>query len=113
MFSGDVFSLAANGLQLANTSAAVNSFPNGSNVGYDYGAALADANYSRGSYSFGAGSHTVSGALVSSALDEMGVALNATNGAVNLTVSAVPETSTLASLLAGLGLLALLRRRAQ
>jgi hypothetical protein len=111
VFSGDVFSVSANGLALANTSAAVDSFASGGNVGYDYDAALANSDYSRGVYRFGAGSYTVTGALFASAIDEFGQPLNATNGALNLSVAVVPEASTLAMLLAGLGLLAARRRR--
>lgn len=112
VFSGDVFSVFANGAPLANTSAAVGSYVSGGNVGFDYDAALANTDYSRGIYTFGAGSYSVSGALFSSALDDLDEPINATNGALSLTVSAVPESSTVALLLAGLGLLASLRRRA-
>ena len=111
VFSGDVFSVSANGVSLGTTSAAVDSYVSGGNVGYDYDAALANGDYSRGIYSFTAGTYTVTGALVASAKDEFGQALNATNGAVSLTLSPVPETSTVAMLLAGLGLLSVLRRR--
>jgi hypothetical protein len=111
-FSGDVFSVRSNGAALANTSTASNSYPN--SIGLDFDAALAQPNFSRGSYVFGAGSYSVSGALATSALDDLGAPINATVGAVQLQVSAVPEASTLSSLLAGLGLIGfLLRRRAQ
>lgn len=113
VFSGDVFSVSANGVLLGNTSAAVDSYASGGNVGYDYDAALANSDYSRGVYNFAAGTYTVTGALVASAKDEFGQAINATNGALHLTVSAVPESSTVAMLLAGLGLLTVLRRRAR
>ena len=111
-FSGDVFSVRSNGAALANTSAAANSYPD--SIGLDFDAALAQPRYSRGSYVFGAGSYSVSGALAGSALDDLGAPIDATVGAVQLQVSAVPEASTLSSLLAGLGLIGfLLRRRAQ
>ncbi len=113
VFSGDVFSVSANGTLLGTTSAAVNSFPAGSNVGYDFDLALADINYSRGIFKLGAGIYTVTGSLLSSALDELGAPLNATAGGLKLEVSAVPEPSTLAVVLAGLGLAgAYTRRRA-
>ena len=111
-FSGDVFSVRSNGAALAYTSAAANSYPD--SIGLDFDAALAQPRYSRGSYVFGVGSYSVSGALAGSALDDLGAPINATVGAVQLQVSAVPEASTLSSLLAGLGLIGfLLRRRAQ
>ncbi len=115
VFAGDVFSVSANGALLGNTSAAVNSYPDG--VVVDPAAALANASYSRGVFQLRAGSYTITGRLASSALDGLGSPINATSGALNLTVSAVPEASTLAMLLAGLGLIVgvspLLRRRAR
>lgn len=111
-FSGDVFSVSSNGSALPFTSAASNSYPD--SVGLDFDAALAQARFSRNRYVFDAGTYSVSGALAASALDDLGAPINATVGAVQLQVSAVPEASTLASLLAGLGVLGfLLRRRAQ
>jgi hypothetical protein len=104
--------MQSNGTALANTSAAANSYPD--SIGLDFDAAWAQPRYSRGSYVFSAGSYSVSGALAGSALDDLGAPINATVGAVQLQVSAVPEASTLSSLLAGLGLIGfLLRRRAQ
>ena len=46
-----------------------------------------------------------------SATNELGEPLNSTVGGIRLVVSAVPEPATLGALLAGLGLLAALRRR--
>ncbi len=115
VFSGDVFSVSANGLLLGNTSPATSSYvANG--VVTDPALALADAGYSRGVFQLAAGSYTVTGRLVGSAVDELGSPINATAGALNLSVSAVPEASAVAMFIAGLGLLAglspLLRRRA-
>jgi hypothetical protein len=107
-FSGDVFTVSSNGAALGNTSPAVNSYPVST---LDYDAALANADFSRGVYGFGAGSYTVTGALFASALDGDGLPLNATVGALKLEVAAVPEGSTLAMLMAGLGVLGLLVRR--
>ena len=107
-FSGDVFSVKVNGLGLDNTSAAVNGYP--TSVG-DFDAALADSNFSRGVYSFAAGSYMVTGALYISALDDAGAPLNSTVGALKLEVAAVPESSTLAMLLAGLCSVGLMVRR--
>lgn len=107
-FAGDVFSVRANNAALSNTGAAVNSYPT---PVFDYGLALTDARFSRNAYTFGAGNYTVTGALATSALDDLGAPLNSTVGALRLTVAPVPESSTLAMLLAGLGVLGLLARR--
>ncbi len=110
-FAGDVFSVMANGSPLANTSAAVNSYP----VALNFDDALANANFSRGVYTFGPGNYTVTGALFSSAPDDAGAVLNATVGAVRLDVSPVPEASPLTMLMAGLSVLGVVasRRRVQ
>jgi hypothetical protein len=107
-FSGDVFTVSANGAALGNTSAAANSYPVST---LDYDAALASADFSRGVYGFHAGSYTVTGALFASALDGDGLPLNTTVGALKLEIAPVPEGSTLAMLLAGLGVVGLLARR--
>jgi hypothetical protein len=107
-FSGDVFTVASNGAALGNTSLAVNSYPD---LTLDYDVALANSNFSRGVYGFGAGSYTVTGALLTSALDGEGLPLNATVGALKLEIAPVPEGSTLAMLLAGLGVVGRLARR--
>lgn len=115
VYSGDVFSVIANGVALANTSAAAAS--DGTDVGYEYDAALANASFSRGVYSFGAGSYVVTGALFSTTALFDGLPLNATQGALKLELAPtapIPEPATALTLLAGLGLLgATLRRRAQ
>ena len=109
-FSGDVFAVASNGVALLNTSVAPQSFPDST---LDHDAALANPDFSRGVYGFGAGTYTITGALFSSALDGDNLPLNATVGALKLEVSPVPEASTLGLLLAGLGFIgALARRRA-
>jgi hypothetical protein len=107
-FSGDVFSVMSNGVALADTSAAVNSYPTSE---LDYDAALTNSNFSRGVYGFDAGSYTITGALLTSALNDSAGAINATVGALKLEVAAVPEASTLTMLMAGLGVVGLLARR--
>ncbi len=107
--AGDNFTLALNGnASYASTSAGTNNFP--ANVGLDFDAALANADYSRGSFNLGPGAYTLSGSLLLSARDASGSALDATVGGVSLRVNQVPEPSSI--LLAGLGLLALRLRRA-
>lgn len=111
-FAGDRFQLSNNGAAFGSTSAAVNSYP--ANVYLDFDAALATASYSRGGFTLGAGNHRIGGSLLASAIDNTGAALNSTVGGIRLTVTAVPEAATAASLFAGLGLLAVaLRRRAR
>jgi PEP-CTERM motif len=107
-FAGDRFEVRNGGLLLGVTSAAVSQID--VNVGLDFDAALADSAYSRASYTLAAGSHSVSGWLSQSALFE-GLPLNATVGALRLEVSAVPEPSALAMLLAGVGVLGFVARR--
>lgn len=106
-FSGDEFSVSVNGAALAGTSAAMNSYPD--SIGFDFDAALADADFSRGSYVFSEGFYTVTGALSRSALDDSGTEINATVGAVKLQV--IPEPSSFALLLAAGGALTLAGRR--
>jgi hypothetical protein len=87
----------------------VDTAPN--SVGRDaFDAALADPNYSRGVYSFSAGTYTITGDLARSALFG-GFALNATPGGLKLEIAPVPELSTGAMLLAGIAALGLAGRR--
>jgi len=101
--AGERFSVIANGSSLGTTSVAGSS---GANVGYDYDAALANLAFSRGVYTLGAGAYTVTGLMLPSA-----DGINATQGGLRLDVSPVPEASTLALLLGGLGALAFVARR--
>jgi PEP-CTERM motif len=111
-FAGDTFSVTLNGAALGTTSAVApvaysDSLPS---VGTDFDAAWADASYSRGSWLLGAGTYSLTGALLQSvSLD--GAPLNATVGAVM--IAAVPEPTSWALLLAGLSVVGVvLRRRA-
>ncbi len=110
-FAGDRFEVSNGPAQvLGTTSAAVNSYP--ANIFLDFDAAMANLGYSRGVFTLASGSYTVSGRLITSALDDMQAALNSTVGGIRLEVSPIPEPATVASMLAGLGLLAgALRRR--
>lgn len=102
-FSGDRFHVYDNGTLLGSTGVATQGDLTGA-ITFDPDDALADAAFSRGSFSLGAGSHLITGVLFSSVTD-------ATIGGLKLTVSPVPEPATTATLLIGLGLLLGLARR--
>ncbi len=111
--SGDRFIVKNNGLSLGEeTSVGVDGDPllEGSSV-TDFDLALANPAFSRGVYTLQAGSYDISGYL-SRSLQLDGSPMNVTTGGVQLTVSAVPEPTTLATLLAGLALLTLRRKSA-
>jgi len=97
-FAGDRFQVFDNGVSLGWTWAAAGSYP--VSVGLDFDAALADPNYSRATFVLGAGTHSITGLLSASALDDTGAAIDATVGAVSVT--AVPEPTSTALMLAGL-----------
>lgn len=108
-FSGDRFIVRNHGSALGQeTSVGVDLGLNGVAI-VDFDAALADLNYSRAVYSLQAGSYDISGYLSKSVLQD-GSPMNSTTGGISLTVSAVPEPATVASLLAGLALLAMRRK---
>jgi hypothetical protein len=109
-FSGDRFRVYDGATLLGSTGPAVNGDTSGP-ITFDFDAALANPAFSRGTFQLGAGTHVISGLLFQSTTDAFGP-LNATIGGVKLTVSAVPEPTTAATLLIGLGLLlGRLRRR--
>lgn len=109
-FAGDRFLVTDFSTILGKTSSPGTSMPYG--VGLDFDAALADPRFSSASFELGAGNHSIGGYLIRSATFA-GVPLNATVGAVRLTVSPVPEPSIALTLLAGLGLLGFIRARAR
>lgn len=114
-FGGDTFRVTDFGSVIGTTSAVpATDYASAPDLGYDFGAALAHPAFSQGVISFGAGSYRISGLLDQSVMLD-GLPLNATVGAVRLTVSAVPlpvpEPSSYAMLIAGLGLVGALARR--
>ena len=106
-FAGDRFNVFDNGNLLGETSAAVNSYP--ASLGLDFDQAYADPNFSHGMYLLEAGSHSITGALSVSALDDTNAALNATVGAVSLTSVPIPAAAWL--YLSGTALMGFVSRR--
>jgi hypothetical protein len=110
-FAGDTFKLTDFGNALGNTSGvAAQSVDSAFYIGTDFDAALTNPAFSQGVFEFSAGSYRIGGMLDQSvSLD--GQPLNATVGALKLSVVAVPEPSTWLVLAAGLGALGLVSRR--
>lgn len=110
-FSGDRFAVYDGSQLIGATGVAVNGDTSGP-ITFSYDAALANSDFSRGSFTLAAGHHVITGLMVESTTDSFGP-LNASIGAVKLDVSPVPEPATAATLLIGLGLLiGAARRRA-
>ncbi len=109
--AGDMFKVFNHGSLLgATASVPIQQYASAPDVGYDYDAALLNNAFSRGVFTLGAGSYRISGALTQSLMLD-GDPLNATAGAVKLSVSAVPEPSPQALVLAAMAVIGLLSRR--
>lgn len=100
-FGGDVFAVFDRLTLLGTTSPATDTYPD--SLGIDFDAALADARWSRGVYVLDAGSYSISGVLSRSAVDDSGLPIDATVGAIR--VSTVPEPATWGLLMTGMLLL--------
>ncbi len=109
-FAGDTFAVTNFGTVIGDTSGVATGTVDGS-LEFDFDAALANPAYSHGVFTLGAGTYSVSGWLLQSVLDDTGAALGATDGALRLSVSVVPEPTGAALLLGGLAAFALLARR--
>jgi hypothetical protein len=114
--AGDTFRLFNHGAWLGDTSTVgLQQYGSAPDVGLDADAALVNPAFSRGTFTLGAGTYLITGELAQSLmLDEGGGQLspiNATAGALRLTVSPVPEPSSLALVLAAIGLVWRLSRR--
>ena len=111
-FAGDTYQVTNLGNAFGITSSvATATYPNVTDVGNDFDAAFANPGFSQGVYTLGAGTYGISGALAQSVLGADGNSLNASVGAISLTVAAIPEPASYVMLLAGLGVIGLLARR--
>jgi hypothetical protein len=110
-FAGDRYAVTRDGVLLGNTSAVAPQLAGSAPFAFDADAAASQAAFSRASFTLGAGHYVIGGSLVQSVLDADLTPLNATAGALRLTVSPVPEPETYALLLAGLGVFGMLARR--
>ncbi|MDO9003017.1 MAG: hypothetical protein Q7V20_06155 [Aquabacterium sp.] len=113
--AGDVFNVFNHGTLLGATSSVpVQLYGSAPDIGDDHDAALLNSAFSRGVFTLGAGSYSISGVLTQSLMLDDGAGglspLNATSGALKLSVSAVPEPSTLVFAVLGLAWLVSSRR---
>ena len=111
VFNGDTFKVTNFGSPLGSTSSVpLADYASATDHGLDFDAALADSSFSRAVFTLGAGSYRIGGFLDQSLLLD-GQRLDATAGALRLSVAPVPEPSTYAILLAGFGVVGLIARR--
>ncbi len=112
-FAGNTFAVFNGNTLLGNTSSVPVLDQDTASFSSSYDAAFLDSSYSRGVFALGAGAYRINGALLQAGVAG-GTPVFATEGAVKLTVqavSAVPEPSTYATLLAGLLMSAFVLRR--
>ncbi|CAD6880718.1 hypothetical membrane protein [Methylomonas albis] len=124
-YAGDQFLVIRNGIPfnnqtpygsspssiwVTNMSTPTNSYPD--NLGTNFDVAFNDANFSRGIFKLAPGNYSITGVLIQSALDDEGIPLNATVGAIRLqTLTAVPLPSAAGLYATGAGLLGWVSRR--
>jgi hypothetical protein len=106
-FAGDRFQIFDNNVLVGETSLAVNTYP--TSVGTNFDAALANPNFSRGTYFLDAGVHNISGLLSLSALDDANAPIDATVGALRVAPVPLPAAGLL--FFFGSSLLGLFARR--
>ncbi len=92
-FAGDRFNVYDNGVLLDQTSAVANTYPG--SIGLNFDTAYASDIFSKGLFLLSAGSHSITGLLSQSALDNSNLPINATVGAVSLTAVPLPAAAWL------------------
>ena len=105
-FAGDTFTITNGGAVLGTTSSVAAGTSAGALV-FDANDALANPAYSNGVFTLGAGTYSIGGVLLQSVDGD----LDATSGAVRLSVSAIPEPANATLMIAGLAAVAALARR--
>jgi hypothetical protein len=106
-FAGDRFNVYDNGVLLDQTSVVANTYP--ASVGLNFDTAFISDIFSKGLFLLGAGSHSITGLLSQSALDDSNLPINATVGAVSLTAVPLPAAAWL--YLTGTALMGFVSRR--
>jgi hypothetical protein len=110
--AGDAFVLFNASASLGATSVVpVQHYSSAPDIGLDYDAALLNNNFSRGVFNLGAGTYSIRGALTQSLLLDDGSPINATAGALKVSISAVPEPGAVELVLAAFGVVLLLWKR--
>jgi hypothetical protein len=108
-FAGDTYALTNFGSLIGSTSSVAQGDTSG-NIAVDFDSALADVSFSRGVFTFAAGTYSIGGHMLQSVLDG-GSPLYSSEGALKLTVAPVPEPATYALMLSGLLATTLVARR--
>lgn len=108
-FAGDTYALTNFGSLFGATSSVAQGDASGE-IALDFDSALANASFSSGVFTLGAGSYSIGGYMLQSVLFE-GSPLFASEGALKLTVAPVPEPATYALMLTGLLATSLVARR--
>lgn len=114
--AGDTFQVFNHGILLSATSGVPQGlYGQTADAGYDFDAALANTSFSRAAYTLGEGQYSISGHMLQSVQfenpDHSLTPLNSTTGGLKLSVSAVPEPSTAALVLAALAITVFVSRR--